>query len=181
MQQVHQVGFSFFHSFVTFGVTLHLNSLYLICVISTEGQSNVQNVAQSSAMCSIWNAAFGTLHVRRGDLITYKVWQPYLYIHFTPEVLFAASYFTGLRNVRHWIEPANTSKGLLAPANKSDNRWPPQDGVCEMKSLVRYFVSVTFCMPVCPPLPHRSFCGQIPHKANSLVRGIELKLWVFRT
>jgi len=48
-----------------------------------------------------------------------------------------------------------------------------------MKSLVRYFVSVTFCMPVCPPPLHPPSGGQIPHKANSLVRGIELKLWVF--
>ena len=49
-----------------------------------------------------------------------------------------------------------------------------------MKSLVRYFVSVTFCMPVCLPPPLLSG-GQIPHKANSLVRGIELKLWVLGT
>jgi hypothetical protein len=31
-----------------------------------------------------------------------------------------------------------------------------------------------------PPSPTPSG-GQIPHKANSLVRGIELKLWVFGT
>ena len=143
--------------FVTFGVTLPLYCPYLICVISTEGQPNIQNVVQSSVMCFIRNAAFRTRHGRSGALLTYNVREPNLYIHFKLKILFAPSYFIGRRNIRHWIEPANTSKGLLAPANNSDNRWPSHEGVCEMKSLVRYFVSVTFCMPSCPspPLPFR--------------------------
>ena len=131
-------------------------------------------------MYSIWNAAFGTLHGRSGALINYEVREPNHYIHFTLKILFTASYFIGRRNVRHWFQPVNTSKGLPAPANNSDNRWSSLDGVCEMKSLVWYFVSVTFCMPVCLPPPLLSG-GQIPHKANSLVRGIELKLWVLGT
>ena len=102
-------------------------------------------------MCSIWNAAFITLHGRSGVLLNYNVREPNLYIHFKLKILVSPSYFIGRRNVRHWIEPANTSNGLLAPANNSDNRWPSHDWVCEMKSLVRYFVSVAFCMPVCPP------------------------------